>query len=493
MPIELLSVEEMSRADALTIDRGTPGAVLMENAGKAVASAVIERFPTGTVHVLCGPGNNGGDGFVAARHLVAAGRNVSLYLLGKLDALKGDAAIHAAKWQGGTRALTDFDAAAGETVIDCLFGAGLTRDIDGVVRHALERAATANIVACDLPSGVAGDTGEILGYAPKAAATVTFARAKPGHVLMPGRAHCGDVVVADIGIPDTVIDEIAPRTFVNAPSLWASDYPVPDLDSHKFSRGHLQIVGGAKMTGAARLSARAARRSGAGLATILSPASAADIYRAGDPGTLVETVENADDLRALLCDERRNALIVGPGNGIDNRTRDLALAALASARPTVLDADALSVFANAPNELFSAIVGPTVLTPHEGEFARLFLTDGDKLSRTRRAAAASGAVVLLKGPDTVISATGGAPNDNRAAINTTGTPDLATAGSGDVLAGLIGSLMAQGMPAFEAACAGAWLHGCAGASAGSGLIAEDLPETLPGVISTLINRDLATH
>jgi len=341
-------------------------------------------------------------------------------------------------------------------------------------------------VACDLPSGINGDTGAVMGFAPTADVTVTFARLKPGHLLMPGRVHCGEVIVADIGIPDAVIDRIAPQTFVNGPAVWGSCYPHPESDAHKFARGHLQIIGGAEMTGAARLSARAARRVGAGLATILSPEAAADIYRAGDPGTLVEVVDDADDLGRLLTDARRNALVVGPGNGLVDRTRELALTALSSGRPTVLDADAISVFKGESESLFAAVRGPVVLTPHEGEFARLFDLTGDKLSRAREAARISGAVLLLKGPDTVV-----ASPDGRAVINPTGTPLLATAGSGDVLAGLIGALMAQGMPAFEAACAGAWLHGKAGEAVGPGLIAEDLPEALPevisGVISTLIS------
>ncbi|MEQ8664462.1 MAG: NAD(P)H-hydrate dehydratase [Rhodospirillales bacterium] len=493
-PPEVLSVEEMYRADALTIDRGTPGEVLMENAGRALAEAVLSRFADRPVHVLCGPGNNGGDGFVAARHLRATGFPVRLYLLGGIDDLRGDAATHANRWQsdtaGGAEPLTAYAPAPGDVTVDCLFGAGLTRAIDGEVKSALEKAEAGPVVACDLPSGVNGDTGDVLGFAPTAAVTVTFARLKPGHLLLPGRSHCGEIVVADIGIPDTVIAEIASQTFVNGPTLWGRAYPVPASDANKFSRGHLQIVGGARMTGAARLAARAARRAGAGLATILSPAPSADVYRAGDPGTLVDVVDDRLAFESLLADERRNAVVVGPGNGVDARTRDLAGAALASERPTVLDADAISVFGDDPAALFAMIGGPCVLTPHEGEFARLFDASGDKLARTRRAAVASGAVVLLKGADTVIAAPDGG-GTCRAAINATGAADLATAGSGDVLAGLIGALMAQGMGPFEAACAGAWLHGKAGEAAPAGLIAEDLPERLPAAISGLRERLLS--
>jgi len=486
MRLALLSVEEMYRADALTMERGTSGEVLMENAGRSIAEAIRERWDARAVHVLAGPGNNGGDGFVAARHLAAAGWPVTLWLMGEIEALKGDAAIHAARWQAETgdeaKPLSEFEGTQGCLVIDCLFGAGLTRAIEGEVRDVLERAqATSSVlVACDLPSGVNGDTGEVLGFAARADLTVTFARPKTGHRLMPGRELCGSVVVADIGIPDAVIEAIAPRTADNAPALWQSSFPAAASDTNKFRRGHLQIVGGAKMTGAARLAARAARRAGAGLATILSPAETCDVYRAGDPGTLVEVVDDAEAMTNLLADERRNAVVVGPGGGVDDRTRELALAALGSGRPSVVDADAISVFREDPDTLFDAICGAAVLTPHEGEFSRIFDLVGSKLERARAAAILSGAVVLLKGPDTVI-----ASPDGRAAINGTGTPLLATAGSGDVLAGIIGALLAQGMAPFEAAAAGAWLHGRAGEAAGAGLIAEDLPERLPEVLATL--------
>ena len=488
--LALLSVDEMYRADALAIEGGIDGETLMEVAGKAIVDAVAERWDACPVSVLTGPGNNGGDGFVAARHLAAAGWPVMLYPMGGMDRLKGDAAIHAGRWRQETgaapAALDDFAPDHGAIVIDCLFGAGLTRPVEGAAADALREAdrSGAAIVACDLPSGINGDTGEIMGFAAKAELTVTFARAKTGHRLMPGRDLCGDVVVADIGIPDEVIEAVGPRVFDNDPALWTKTLPQPATDTNKFRRGHLQVVGGAEMTGAARLAARAARRAGAGLATILSPAAACDVYRAGDPGTLVEAVDDAAALTALLADARRNALVVGPGNGLDERTRSLALTALASGRPCVLDADALSVFRDDPTTLFDAIAGPVVLTPHEGEFARIFAVDGDKLSRTRAAAQTSGAVVLLKGADTVIAAPD-AKGSPRAAINGTGIAGLATAGSGDVLAGLIGGLMAQGMAPFEAATAGAWLHGRMGETAGPGLIAEDLPEQLPAVLASL--------
>jgi NAD(P)H-hydrate epimerase len=312
-------------------------------------------------------------------------------------------------------------------------------------------------------------------------ASVTFFRRKPGHLLLPGRALCGDVVLAPIGLPGEVLDAIAPRCFEDVPALWDAALPRPAADGHKFSRGHVLVVGGEALGGAARLAATAALRAGAGLATIAVPAAALATYRAAvDAATMVEALDGDGRLGHALADARRNACVLGPGNGIGADTRARTLEALATRRACVLDADALTSFAGAASSLFAAIAGPVVLTPHEGEFARLFGSTGDKLSRARAAAAASGAVVLLKGADTVV-----AHPDGRAAINANAPPDLATAGSGDVLAGTIAGFMAQGMPPFEAAAAGAWLHGAAGAARGAGLVASDLPRAYPRLLARL--------
>jgi NAD(P)H-hydrate epimerase len=476
---ELLSVEEMSRADKAAIAGGVPGLDLMEAAGAAVAGEIRERFSKRPVAVLCGPGNNGGDGFVAARLLDEAGWPVRVSLLGSVDDLGGDAAAAAGRWDGEVETL----GLPGECrlVVDALFGAGLSRPLEGAARTAIEgvnervQAGAIECVAIDMPSGVHGDTGEILGAAPKACLTVTFFRPKPGHLLFPGRLRTGDLVVADIGIPDAVLADIRPMTHANSPDLWLHRYPWPQAAGNKFDRGHAVIAGGAEMTGAARLAAFAARRIGAGLVTLAVPAAAFPIYAAGAPGVIVKPLaaETAGDeeFQAYLSDPRRNASLVGPGLGLDSVARGRVLTALKSGKTTILDADALSVFEDDPQILFSAITGPCLLTPHEGEFRRLFSGTGDKLSRARDAARRSGAVVLLKGPDTVIAAPGG-----RAVINSGAPPELATAGSGDVLAGFVLGLIAQGMDVFDAACAAAWLHGRAAAAFGPGLIAEDLPD-----------------
>ncbi|HYG87555.1 MAG TPA: NAD(P)H-hydrate dehydratase [Azospirillum sp.] len=473
---ELLTVAEMYRADSLAIASGVPGPVLMENAGAAVAWEIRARWAPRPVAVLCGPGNNGGDGFVVARLLAEAGWPVRLGLLGPREALKGDAAQAAQRWTGAVEPLDRTLLDGMPLVVDALFGAGLTRPLDGAARDVVEAMAGLTVVAVDVPSGVHGDTGMVMGVAAMAALTVTFFRRKPGHLLLPGRLHCGETVVADIGIPDSVLDTIAPRQWENGPALWAARYPWPRAESHKYARGHAVVMGGGRMTGAGRLAARAALRVGAGLVTVACPPEAFPIYAVGSPSLIVAPVADDQDFAALLSDARKNVVLLGPGAGIGVHTRARVLEALTAGKACVLDADALTSFAEAPADLFDRLGDRCVLTPHEGEFARLFDVAGDKLARAR-AAARCGAVVLLKGADTVIAAP-----DGRAAINANAPPELATAGAGDVLAGLILGLLAQGMDAFGAACAATWLHGEAAAQVGLGLIAEDLPDALPAVL-----------
>lgn len=486
--LALLTAAQMSRADALTIERGTPGIVLMENAGRAVAEACAARFPRGPVDVLCGPGNNGGDGFVAARLLREQGWSVTVHLLDEVSALTGDAALAAETWSAPVEPLTPQAGEGALFIIDAMFGAGLSRDLTGTARdlvgrlNGLPRAKRPSIVAIDVPSGLSGDTGEVRGDALEADLTITFFRKKPGHLLLPGRLLCGELVLADIGIDEDVLADVAPTAFENAPALWGQFLPRPHLDTHKYVRGHALVTsGGPSSTGAARLAARGAARVGAGLVTVASPPNAVLVNAAHLTSIMLTPCANADALSKLLEDKRKNACLIGPGNGVGHATRENVLAALLSGAAMVLDADALTSFAENPRDLFVAITGyfagPTVLTPHEGEFKRLFPNvKGDRLARAREAARESGAIIVLKGPDTII-----ASPDGDAIINANAGPELATAGSGDVLAGFIVGLLAQGVPAFEAAAIGVWLHGAAGASLGHGLIAEDLPDALPAV------------
>ena len=493
--IELLTTSEIAEADRLTIAAGTPGLRLMESAGRAVADAVTRMNVHGApaVCVVAGPGNNGGDGFVCARILAERGYPVRLLLLGDRGRLKGDAAEAAALWPGPIEEATPAALAGAGIIVDALFGAGLDRPVEGPARDMIEAINQSGVpvIAVDLPSGINGNSGAVMGVAVRASETVTFFRRKPGHLLLPGRLYCGPVVVADIGISDTVLDGIRPGIFANAPALWRNRFPVPQAGGHKYGRGHAVVVSGdASHTGAARLAARGALRAGAGLVTIASPRDALAINAASNRAVMVRPVEGAQELSAWLADPRLNCIVLGPGGGVGAPMRKMVLAALSGKRAVVLDADALTSFADTPDTLFAAIKarGPsaTVLTPHEDEFARLFKVGSQtseissKCERALAAAKTSGAIVLLKGSDTVV-----ATPEGRTSITENAPPWLATAGSGDVLAGFIAGLLAQGMSAFEAASAATWLHGEAGSEAGPGLIAEDLPEALRAVYRQL--------
>ncbi|KMO21524.1 bifunctional ADP-dependent NAD(P)H-hydrate dehydratase/NAD(P)H-hydrate epimerase [Methylobacterium platani] len=489
---ELLTTDEMRRADAAAIGAGTPGLTLMHRAGAAVAERARALAGGGRILVLCGPGNNGGDGFVAARLLAEAGATVAVALLGSRDALAGDAAAAAAEWSGPVTAAAGADPAGVALVIDALFGAGLARPLDGEAALLVARIGEAGVpvLAVDVPSGLDGDTGAARGAILPATETVTFVRRKPGHLLLPGRHLCGPVTVADIGIADAVVAGIGATAHVNGPDLWGGAFPRLAEDGHKYTRGHAVVLSGpAHRTGAARLAARGALRIGAGLVTVLSPTPALPENAAHLTAIMLKGCDGADDLDDTLTDERLNVVVAGPGLGTGAPTRDLVRVAAEAGRGLVLDADALTSFSGKADELAQMIAeggAGAVATPHEGEFARLFRgvaavpAEGSKLARARAAAAYLGAVVVLKGPDTVIAAP-----DGRAAINSNGTPWLGTAGSGDVLCGFTGGLLAQGMAPFEAAAAAVWLHAAAARRHGPGLIAEDLPELMPAVLGDL--------
>ncbi|EIM29497.1 bifunctional ADP-dependent NAD(P)H-hydrate dehydratase/NAD(P)H-hydrate epimerase [Microvirga lotononidis] len=491
-PELVLTPSEMKQADLEAMARGIPGIELMRRAGRAVAdSAEKLASPGSRIAVVSGPGQNGGDGFVAATILAGRGYRVSLGLLGSLDRLTGDAAEAARDWTGAVVPIEELPLQEADLIVDALFGTGLSRDLDGATRHAVDRMNGSGrpILAVDLPSGIDGGTGAVRGIAVKAVRTVTFAARKPCHLLMPGRAHAGLVEVADIGIGRDILAAKGGSLFGNDPALWLASLPRPGLSSHKYERGHTLVAsGGATRTGAARLAARAALRIGSGLVTVASPPEALGVNAAHLTAIMLKGCDGPEGLHAILQDARFNAVVLGPALGVHAGTRAMVAVAVQARRNLVLDADALTSFEGLASELHGAFRhAPTVLTPHDGEFARLFkghpdiLDPESKIERARRAAAYSGAVVLLKGADTVIAAP-----DGRAAINANGTPYLATAGSGDTLCGLIAGLMAQDVPAFEAACAGAWIHGEAGASFGPGLISEDLAELVPGVLRGLL-------
>ena len=497
--LEVLTAAEMAAADQLAVTAGVTSLTLMENAGRAVADAAAAMVAPGAlIVVLCGPGNNGGDGFVAARLLAERGYAVRLACLVPLADLRGDAAAMARRWCGETLSASAAPERFGtaELIVDALFGSGLTRPLDGAAAATVSalNAARRPVLAVDVPSGLDATSGAAPGPVVQATRTITFFRRKPGHLLLPGRALCGIVAVADIGIPAAVLASLELHVFANTPALWWDRWPALRLDQHKYTRGHAVVVSGpAECTGAARLSARGALRIGAGLVTVASPLDAVAANAAHLTAIMLKGFDGARGLAGVLSDARKNATLIGPGAGVSLATRLLVQVALEFDAATVLDADALTAFTLDQDDdaepvvshLFALIkenrARAVVLTPHEGEFKRLFPDlAGSKLERARAAAERSGAVVILKGADTVIAAP-----DGRAAINDNAPPGLATAGSGDVLAGFATGLIAQGIPAFEAACAAVWLHGACANLFGLGLIAEDLPEMLPRVLQRL--------
>lgn len=487
MSAEIVTVAQSGDADRLAEAAGVKSIELMENAGRAVADAVSAFTPAAAVVVLCGPGNNGGDGFCAARHLKQRDYPVEVRTIADPSNLKGDAAEMARRWGGPAPVASAEKFQDGAVIVDALFGAGLSRALTGLAADIV-RATNAGgqpVIAADVPSGLHGDLGRPMdgrdGVCIRAARTVTFFRPKPAHFLMPGRMFCGPVTVADIGIPEQVLGKIRPTLFANGPDLWRDRFPTPQPDGHKYKRGHAVIVSGpAHATGAARLGARGALRAGAGLVSVASPPDAVGVNAAHLTAIMVKPFDGPKGLSALLSDHRLNAAAIGPGCGVGAKTQDLVAAVLASGAAAVLDADALTSFSEDPGLLFRQLHAESVLTPHEGEFERIFpgcLGDAaTRLDAAREAAAKAGCVVLLKGPDTVVAAPSG-----EAAINSNAPPWLATAGAGDVLSGMIAGLLAQGMTAFDAACAAAWLHGEAATKFGPGLIAEDIPEMVPAV------------
>ncbi len=486
-PFILLDAAETREVERAAMEGGLSGAAMMEAAGEAVASFIMRSLPPRPAVVMCGPGNNGGDGFVVARKLKEAGWPVSVCALAPVDEFKGDAALMASLWTDDVAPATPESPSGAGVIVDALFGTGLARDVDGAALALIDAANASNApkIAVDIPSGVNADTGAVMGKAVQATATVTFIARKPGHVLFPGRAFCGSIQLADIGVDGGLVARQKPKTYENHPGLWGAYWPRPTAETHKYLRGHAAVVSGPRLrTGASRLAARGALRAGAGLVTMFSPPDAADENAAHLTAIMLREFDGAAALGAALSDPRFTAALIGPGAGAGDAVKNCVLTVLQSTAAAVLDADALTVFAGQSADLFAALRREDILTPHQGEFARVFANidlGAGRLPAARAAAKAAGAVVVLKGADTIVS-----DPDGRAAINANAPADLATAGAGDVLAGMIAGLRAQKMPGFEAAAAGVWLHGACGQAAGPGLIAEDLPEMLPQVLRALL-------
>lgn len=492
----LMTPDQMGKADALTIARGTPGTVLMERAGQAVENAAMAMVPPkAKILLLCGPGNNGGDGYVAARLLSEGDYSVTVIALGDTNSLSGDAAWAFQKWKGPMHQDADFETY--DLIIDALFGAGLTRALDGKASALVERAneAPCPILSVDLPSGVDGRTGHAYGPTMRAARTITFHRLKPGHALYPGRGLCGAIEVADIGLDAAAAHEAGYVAQLTGRYLADRREPISG-NTHKFAKGHALVVGGPpEKAGAGFLAASAALRAGAGLTTLAAPKAVVEGSMGLHPSLMRAQCESATDLARLLTNPKLSACVLGPGLPPNEATRQMVYAALTSQAALVLDAGALSAFAGMGEVLFQQIsvrAAPTVLTPHEGEFARLFGMLGASLSKIEKAQAAaakSGAVLVLKGADSVIAHPGGAADCMF--INGNAPPWLATAGSGDVLAGLVAGLMAtpdrSGDPQrlSETVALGVWLHGQAGQVAGPALVASDLEPALRDVLARI--------
>jgi NAD(P)H-hydrate epimerase len=483
----LLNVVSARAIDRAAIAAGTPELELMERAGAATAAAIRERWQPVPTLVLAGSGNNGGDGFVIARLLAEAGWPVRVACARDLKALSGSAQAMAKRWTGPVTTLEVKSLEGAGLVIDALFGTGLARPLEGEIRSVVGalNARDVPVVAVDIPSGIETDSGAVLGVAAQGVAvradlTVTFFRRKPGLVLMPGRAHAGEIVVSDLGVADAVYAKITVALFVNGPDLWRDAFPWPTAEGHKYTRGHVVILGGTEVTGAARLAAHAAQRIGAGLTTIAADPSVVPIYAAFRADLMVKPITGADGFRDLLSDKRLNAVLLGPGSGADDRLAGAIAAALDSEAALALDADCFRVLADRANGLVKRLNNRVIMTPHEGEFSRVFGSPQPRLDAALRAARETGATMLLKGSDTVV-----AGPDGRAVINTEAPPDLATAGSGDVLAGLIVGLLANRLPPLLAGIIGCWIHGRAAASFGPGLLAGDIPDLVPRVLAEL--------
>ncbi len=483
--LELLTVEQMYAADRAAIRGNLTAEILMERAGRAVSEQIQRRWQPKNTVILCGPGANGGDGWVVARQLAAAGWPIKVALVGDRARLKGETAHHAGHWAGSVEPATPDVFSGAELIVDALFGAGLNRELQGTeaeIVNAMDKHP-APVVAIDLPTGVNGNDGQVMGAAATADLTVTFFRKKPGHLLVPGRFLAGETVVADIGIPQEFAADST--TFENAPALWPNTPPELNPGGHKYSRGHVLVGGGLRTTGASRLAARSALRAGAGLVTIAAPTESWPIYAAAELEVMVHPLASSQDFSDLLQDSRFTTVILGPGLGVGERAQHLVKFAAMAKRKLVLDADALTAFTERPEDLFSLLDGnsSSILTPHAGEFRRIFPDiGGSKLNQARLAAARSKATVILKGPDTVVAAP-----DGRAVINSNAPPWLATAGSGDVLAGIVAGLLSAGSPPFEAAAAAVWLHGAAATALGGGMLASDLIKELPNAFADAAN------
>ncbi len=464
---ELLTAKEIRLAEKNVIAEGISEKELMERAGGGVVDVIVKHFSPRPTLIFCGPGKNGGDGKVVARLLKEKGwpvESITLNPLPSQDVL-----------QSALRQT--------ELIVDGLLGTGLSHPLEGDILKLVKliNASGKPVVSIDIPTGIDINSGTCEGDAIRATYSVTFFRARPGHYLLPGRIYTGKLYVKDIGIPDKFLPPIT--YYLNTPSLWEASLKVPQPSDHKYTRGGCLVVGNGCMPGAVRLASLAARRVGAGLVRLMCKVDEYPIFATIAWGEIVTPVTTAQEFFDWTTNNRFNALLWGAGALPMESTREQALLLLSSKKPCVLDGGALSSFEGKTSDLTSHLHENVILTPHEGEFQRLFPHLAflkNKAEKAQKAAVEAGAVIVLKGYDTIIASPQG-----EIIINANAPATLATAGTGDVLAGLMVGLLAQGVPPFQAAAAGVWIHGEAASRKGLGLIAEDLPGEIPTVLQLL--------
>ena len=496
--INLFTSKEVKNLDELSVKHGVSLSKLMENAGNASFQVIVDRIIpdlsnfNNRITVLCGPGNNGGDGFVIAKKLIEKNFDVKVCSPFNKNSFNSTALEKLE--------ISNFDLLEvsqdlfknSDLIIDALFGIGLNRDIDKKLIDLIDLINKEKnyVVSIDIPSGLVTDTGEKKPTSINADHTITFQSPKPCHFLLPGKINTGELSVVDIGVPEQIFEGVkkSSNIFLNTSDLWKNYFPWPKEYDHKYSRGHLLVQSGDQFsTGASRLASLSALRIGAGVVTLASSDEAALINASHLTSVMVKNISNISNFINFAKNRKVTSLLIGPGCGVTDYTKKLSLNVIELGLPVVLDADALSVFKNDPDELFSSIKkynDRVILTPHEGEFNRIFKDrKGSKLSAASDAAKLSGATIIYKGNDTVIS-----NPDGLLAISDKSSPFLATAGSGDILAGICAGLLSQGMNSFFAACAGQWFHKKIGEIPRPGMIADDMPAIIENFLPSALGE-----
>ncbi|MBT3940232.1 MAG: NAD(P)H-hydrate dehydratase [Pelagibacterales bacterium] len=458
---------------------------LMEKAGKLAAKNIDSLYTKRKTLILCGIGGNGGDGFIIAQELANKGWDIVTTIVGDQKVIKGDALKALNKLKLKLLNFNDINLDKTKLFIDAIYGIGLSRKINKkecIILNTINNH-TAPIIAIDIPSGVDCNNGQILGFAPFCDLTITFSTLKAGHILLPGSEKINKIKVVDIGISKDIINKIEPNIKINNKNQWVKEINWPKIDDHKYSRGYSLVVGGSKkMTGASRLAAISAQRAGSGIVALASEKEAEEIYFISLTSQLVKSYKNIKEYNAIINESRIDSIVIGPGLDTGNKSILRIKSALKTNKRIVLDAGAISCFKDKLGILIKALSGKdAIITPHEGELKSILPNlSGSLISKALKAAKILDTIVVLKGATTVIAS----PN-NEALVNPAGAKWLSTAGSGDVLAGIIGGLLSNKMKTYYAAAYGVWLHSEAGKYLGAGLIAEDIPKTLTKILKKI--------